>query len=63
MSTTSTETTLEQQALLIEGRCNQTGAKGATDRDGDLDVIVGQKSVKVHSISRPAGGDWVTETS
>jgi hypothetical protein len=48
-------------AMLVEGRCNATGAKGATDREGDLDVVIGQKSVKVHSISKPAGGDWVEE--
>lgn len=48
-------------AMLIEGRCNSTGAKGATDREGDLDVVIGQKSLKIHSISKPAGADWVTE--
>ena len=50
-------------ALLVEARCNSTGAKGATDRDGDLDVIVGTKGIKVHSLMKPAGTDWVTEAS
>jgi hypothetical protein len=31
-------------AMLIEGRCNKTGAEGATDREGDLDVVIGQKA-------------------
>jgi hypothetical protein len=41
--------------LNIEGKCSGTAAKGATDRDGDLDVIVGERSVKVHTVYRPAG--------
>lgn len=36
--------------LQVEGRCNATAAKGATDREGDLDVIVGEKGVKVHTV-------------
>jgi len=48
---------------LIEGRCNSTGAKGATDRDGDLDVVIGQKTVKVQSLRKPAGAEWVTEAN
>lgn len=36
--------------LVVEGVCNDTGAKGATDREGDLDVIVGRKAVKVHTV-------------
>lgn len=36
--------------LQVEGRCNATGAKGATDREGDLDVIIGEKGVKVHTV-------------
>lgn len=45
--------------LLIEAKCSSTAAKGATDRDGDLDVVVGTKGLKVHSLSKPAGADWV----
>lgn len=48
--------------LLIEAKCNGTGAKGATDRDGALDVVVGTKGIKVHSLMRPAGSDeFVTD--
>lgn len=36
--------------LQIEGRCNAAGAKGATDREGDLDVVIGVKGVKVHTV-------------
>lgn len=36
--------------LWIEGRVQGTGAKGATSRDGDLDVVVGKKTIKVESI-------------
>lgn len=43
--------------LMVEGRCFGTGAKGATNRDGELDVIVGQKTVKVDSVYRPAAED------
>lgn len=46
-------------SLLIEAKCSQTAAKGATDRDGDLDVVVGTKGLKVHSLQKPAGADWV----
>lgn len=48
-------------SLLIEAKCSSTAAKGATDRDGDLDVVVGTKGLKVHSLSKPAGADWVTD--
>lgn len=47
--------------LLIEAKCSKTGASGATDRDGNLDVVVGTKGLKVHSLQRPAGADWVEE--
>jgi hypothetical protein len=50
-------------AMLIEGRCNKTGAEGATDREGDLDVVIGHKGVKIHSISKPAGADWVEDAA
>lgn len=40
--------------LMVEGKCSNTSAKGATDREGDLDVIVGVKQVKVHTIYVPA---------
>lgn len=49
--------------LLIEAKCSSTAGKGATDRDGDLDVVVGTKGLKVHSISKPAGADWVGDTA
>jgi hypothetical protein len=48
-------------SLLIECKCSSTAAKGATDRDGDLDVVVGTKGLKVHSLQKPAGADWVEE--
>jgi len=50
-------------ALLIECKCSSTAGKGATDRDGDLDVVVGTKGLKVHSLSKPAGADWVQEAT
>lgn len=39
--------------LMVEGKCSGTGAKGATDRDGDLDVEVGEKTVKVTTVHIP----------
>lgn len=36
--------------LRVAGRVNGTGAKGATNREGDLDVVVGKKSVKVETV-------------
>jgi hypothetical protein len=50
-------------SLLIEAKCSNVAAKGATDRDGDLDVVVGSKTLKVHSLSKPAGADWVTDAA
>jgi hypothetical protein len=50
-------------SLLIEAKCSNVAAKGATDRDGDLDVVVGSKTLKVHSLSKPAGADWVTDVA
>lgn len=43
--------------LRIEGRCSATGAKQATDRGGELDVIVGAKTLKVTTVYVPAIGD------
>lgn len=40
--------------LMVEGKCSSTGAKGATDREGDLDVVVGAKGVKVTTVYIPA---------
>ena len=48
-------------SLLVEAKCSSTGAKGATDREGDLDVIVATKGLKVHSLMRAAGTDWSEE--
>lgn len=47
--------------LLVEAKTSSTAAKGATDRDGDLDVVVGTKGLKIHSLQKPAGADWVQE--
>jgi len=41
--------------LMIEGRCSSVSAKGVTDREGDLDVVVGEWTVKIHTVYRPAG--------
>lgn len=43
--------TTEEGTVTVEPR---TGAKGATDREGDLDVVVGQKAVKVTTVYIPA---------
>lgn len=48
-------------ALVVEGRINKTGAEGATDREGDLDVVIGTKTLKVASLRKPAGADWVQD--
>lgn len=40
--------------LMVEGKCFGTGAKGATNRDGEPDVILGQKTVKVETVYIPA---------
>lgn len=50
-------------ALLIEAKCLGVSGTGATNKDGDLDVVVGTKGLKVHSISKPAGADWVTDAA
>jgi hypothetical protein len=49
--------------ILIEAKCSSTAAKGATDREGDLDVVVGTKGLKVHSLRKPAGADWVEDAA
>jgi hypothetical protein len=36
--------------LQVEAKCSGVAARGATDREGDLDVVVGQRSVKVHTV-------------
>lgn len=36
--------------LRIAGRVAATGAKGATNREGDLDVTIGTRSVKVDTV-------------
>lgn len=40
----------KEVTLAVEGRCNDTGAKGATDREGNLDVVVGRKSIKITTV-------------
>lgn len=47
--------------LMVEARCQGTGATGSTNREGDLDVVVGGKRLKVHSVYRPAAEDLETE--
>lgn len=41
--------------LRVEGLVAAFQGKGATDREGDLDVIVGTKGVKVETVYLPAG--------
>ena len=36
--------------LQIEGRCSSSGAKQNTNREGDLDVVVGEKTIKVDTV-------------
>jgi len=36
--------------LQVEAKCSGVGAQGATDREGDLDVVVGRRQVKVHTV-------------
>lgn len=43
--------------LQIEGKCSGTAAKGATDREGDLDVVVGERTVKVQTVYVPPIAD------
>lgn len=47
--------------LMVEGKCLGTAGKGATSRDGDLDVIIGAKTVKVTTVYRPAAEDLAAE--
>lgn len=47
--------------LMVEGRCLGTGAKGATNREGQLDVVVGEKKVKIHTGYVPAAEDLEAE--
>jgi hypothetical protein len=49
--------------LLIDAKCLGVGASGATNKDGNLDVVVSTKGLKVHSISKPAGADWVKDAA
>ena len=49
--------------LMVEGRCSSTGAKGATNREGDLDVIVGEKSLKVETVYVAHGDVEVARSS
>lgn len=36
--------------LMVEGECTGTGAKKNTNREGDLDVIVGVKTIKIGTV-------------
>lgn len=47
--------------LMVEGKCAGTGAKGATNREGQLDVIIGEKKVKVESAYIPVVEDLEEE--
>lgn len=47
--------------LMVEGECSATGAKRATDRGGELDVIVGAKTLKVGTVYIPAVEDLESE--
>jgi hypothetical protein len=47
----------QDATLMVEVTCNSAGAKGATDREGELDVVIGIKSLKVHTVYRPAGDE------
>lgn len=47
--------------LMVEGVCSSTAAKQATNRDGELDVIVGEKTVKVRTVYVPAVEELETE--
>lgn len=39
-----------ERELWISAKATGTGAKGATNKEGDLDVVVGRKSLKVESV-------------
>ena len=47
--------------LMVEGTCSSTGAKQATNRDGELDVIVGTKGVKIQTVYIPLVENLDTE--
>lgn len=47
--------------LMVEGKCSKTGGEGATDRDGDLDVVIGKRNVKVTTVYRPITADTELE--
>lgn len=36
--------------LMVEGRCSASGGKQSTNREGDLDVVVGEKTIKVETV-------------
>jgi hypothetical protein len=41
--------------LMVEARTSSKAFKGATDREGELDVLVQEAGAKVHTVYRPAG--------
>lgn len=47
--------------IMVEGKCLGTAGKGATNREGELDVVVGEKTVKVTTVYRPAAEDLERE--
>lgn len=41
--------------LKVKAKCSGTGAKLATDKGGELDVVVGRKTLRIESVVVPAG--------
>lgn len=41
--------------LRVKAKCSGTGAKLATDKGGELDVVVGRKTLRIESVVVPAG--------
>jgi hypothetical protein len=44
----------QDATLLVEGKVSAKSYKGATDREGDLDVVVEELGIKVTTVYRPA---------
>jgi hypothetical protein len=43
--------------LMVETKVAAVAGKGATDREGDLDVVVGESTLKVHTVYKPVTDD------